>query len=63
MGLLITAAVLLFGFGTAYVASDEVRYLSRAGIEETRILVSRVPISELAKNTHCLLYTSPSPRD
>ncbi|MBK7596789.1 MAG: aminopeptidase [Gemmatimonadetes bacterium] len=51
MGLLITAAVLLFGFGTAYVASDEVRYLSRAGIEETRILVSRVPISELAKNT------------
>lgn len=50
MGLLITAAVLLFGYGTAYVASDEVRYLSRAGIEETRILTSRVPISHLAKD-------------
>ncbi|MBK9548522.1 MAG: aminopeptidase [Gemmatimonadetes bacterium] len=50
MGLLITAAVLLFGFGTAYVASEEVRYLSRAGIEETRILVSRVPIIKLAKD-------------
>ena len=50
MGLLITAAVLLFGYGTAYVASEEVRYLSRAGIEETRILTSRVPISQLAKD-------------
>ena len=47
MGLLIAAAALLFGFGTAYVASDEVRYLSRAGIEETRILTRRIPISRL----------------
>ncbi len=48
MGLLIAAAALLLGYGTAYVASDDVRYLTRAGIEETRILVGRVPISRLA---------------
>lgn len=48
MGLLIAAAVLLFGYGTAYVASEDVRYLSRAGIEETRLLSHRVPISRLA---------------
>ncbi len=51
MGLLITAAALLLGFGTSYVASDEVRYLSRAGLEETRILMARVPISHLAKDS------------
>ena len=34
MGLLISAAVLLFGFGAAYVASEEVRYVTRAGIEQ-----------------------------
>lgn len=50
MGLLIAAAVLLFGYGTAYVASDDVRYLSRAGIEETRILVHRTPINRLASD-------------
>ena len=48
MGLLIAAAALIFGYGTAYVASDDVRYLSRAGLEETRILTKRVPISRLA---------------
>src|SRR4051812_33824216 len=48
MGLLIAAAVLLFGYGTAYVASEDVRYLSRAGIEETRILMKRTPINRLA---------------
>ena len=48
MGLLIAAAALLFGYGTAYVASDDVRYLSRAGLEETRILTKRTPISRLA---------------
>jgi predicted aminopeptidase len=48
MGLLISAAVLVFGFGTAYVASEEVRYLSRAGLEESRILMARVPIFKLA---------------
>jgi predicted aminopeptidase len=51
MGLLIAAAALLLGYGTAYVASDNVRYLSRAGIEETRILARREPISHLAQDT------------
>ena len=51
MGLLIAAAALLFGYGTAYVASDDVRYLSRAGFEETRILTGRMPISKLASDS------------
>jgi predicted aminopeptidase len=50
MGLLIGAAVLLFGYGTAYVASEEVRYITRAGIEETRILTARVPITRVAQD-------------
>ena len=29
------------GYGTAYVASDDVRYITRAGIEQTRILEAR----------------------
>jgi predicted aminopeptidase len=48
MGFLIAAAALLFGYGTAYVASEDVRYLSRAGIEETRLLAHRTPINHLA---------------
>jgi len=51
MGLLIAAAALLFGYGTAYVASDDVRYLSRAGIEETRLLANRTPITIVARDT------------
>lgn len=51
MGLLIAAGALILGFGTAYVASDDVRYLTRAGFEETRILVHRQPISRLARDT------------
>ena len=50
MGLLIAAAALLFGYGTAYLASADVRYLSRAGIEETRILAGRTPIRRLAND-------------
>ncbi len=50
MGLLIAAAALLLGYGAAYVASDDVRYLSRAGIEETRILTHRTPINRLARD-------------
>lgn len=48
MGLLIAAAALLIGYGTAYVASDDVRYLTRAGFEETQILLKRQPIAALA---------------
>lgn len=51
MGLLIAAGALLFGFGTAYVASEDVRYLTRAGIEETRILTARTPIRVVARDT------------
>ena len=51
MGLLIAAAALLVGYGTAYVASDDVRYLSRAGFEEMRILNRRVPIHRLAADS------------
>lgn len=48
MGLLIAAGALLFGFGAAYVASEDVRYLTRAGFEETKILAGREPISRVA---------------
>ena len=51
MGLLIAAGALLFGFGAAYVASEDVRYLTRAGFEETRILTGREPISRVATDS------------
>ena len=47
-GLLRRRRHLFAGYGTAYLASDDVRYLTRAGIEETRILQSRQPIARLA---------------
>src|SRR6185437_13782231 len=46
-------------YGTAYLASDDVRYLTRAGIEETRILQARRPIAALAADPH----TVPALRD
>jgi predicted aminopeptidase len=45
---LVVVAAIFAGYGTAYLASDDVRYLTRAGIEETRILQARQPIAELA---------------
>jgi predicted aminopeptidase len=45
---LVVVAALFAGYGTAYLASDDVRYLTRAGIEETRILQARQPIGRLA---------------
>jgi predicted aminopeptidase len=42
-------AALFAGYGTAYLASDDVRYLTRAGFEETRILQSRQPIDRLVR--------------
>src|SRR6185436_9958206 len=44
-------ALLVGGFSTAYVASGEVRYLWRAGYEETRILKSRQPIEKMARDS------------
>jgi predicted aminopeptidase len=44
---LVIVGTLIAGYGTAYVASDDVRYLTRAGIEQTRILEARQPISKL----------------
>src|SRR5919206_323484 len=43
---LIFVGALMAGYGTAYVASDDVRYLTRAGAEETRILQSRQTIAD-----------------
>lgn len=51
MGLLIAAGALLLGFGTAYVASSDVRYLTRAGFEESAILVGRVPMVKVASDS------------
>ncbi len=40
-------ATLFVGFGTAYLASEDVRYLTRAGLEETKILQGREPLERL----------------
>jgi predicted aminopeptidase len=45
----VVVAALFAGYGTAYLASDDVRYITRAGFEETRILQSRQPIARLAR--------------
>ncbi len=47
---LVVVAALFAGYGTAYLASDDVRYLTRAGIEETRILQARQPIATLVRD-------------
>lgn len=44
---LIAVGALVFGAGTAWVASEDVRYVTRAGLEETRILASARPIEAL----------------
>ena len=56
---LVVVAALFAGYGTAYLASDDVRYLTRAGIEETRILQARQPIAALAADPR----TDPALRD
>jgi predicted aminopeptidase len=47
MILLVIAGVLMAGYGTAYLASEDVRYLSRAGMEQSRILEARKPITRI----------------
>ncbi len=44
-------AALFAGYGTAYLASEDVRYITRAGFEETRILQSRQPIAKLVRDS------------
>jgi len=44
---LVVVATLFAGYGTAYLASEDVRYITRAGMEETRILQAREPIADL----------------
>jgi predicted aminopeptidase len=50
MILLVVVGVLMAGYGTAYVASDDVRYLTRAGFEQTRLLEARQPIERLVRD-------------
>lgn len=50
MVFLAVVAALFAGYGTAYLASDDVRYLTRAGFEETRILRSRQPIGRIVRD-------------
>jgi predicted aminopeptidase len=45
----VVVAAIFAGYGTAYLASDDVRYVTRAGFEETRILQSRHPIARLVR--------------
>jgi predicted aminopeptidase len=47
MVFLIVVATIFAGYGTAYLASEDVRYVSRAGLEEIRILQNREPIADL----------------
>jgi predicted aminopeptidase len=56
---LVAVGVLFAGYGTAYLASDDVRYLTRAGLEETRILTTARPIDALAADPS----TTPGTRD
>ncbi len=51
MVFLIVVAALMGGYGTAYLASDDVRYITRAGLEETRILQARQPIAQLVADS------------
>jgi predicted aminopeptidase len=59
MFFLALVAAIFAGYGTAYLASDDIRYLTRAGIEETRILQARQPITRLAADPR----TDPALRD
>lgn len=47
MFFLALVGVLMAGYGTAYVASEDVRYLTRAGFEQAKILEARRPIRDL----------------
>jgi len=50
MGILIAAVGLFVGYGAALLGSREVRYLTRAGFEEIRILKGRRPLAEVIRD-------------
>ncbi len=50
MGVLLVAVGLFVGYGGAYLASSDVRYLTRAGLEETRILTHARPLEDLIED-------------
>jgi predicted aminopeptidase len=50
MAILIAAVGLFVGYGAAWLASHEVRYLSRAGYEEFQILRKRRPLEAVIAN-------------
>jgi predicted aminopeptidase len=50
MILLVIVGALMAGYGTAYLASDDVRYITRAGFEQTRILEAREPIPAILRD-------------
>jgi predicted aminopeptidase len=47
---LVAVGVLFAGYGTAYLASEDVRYVTRAGLEESRILRNARPLEDLVAN-------------
>jgi predicted aminopeptidase len=57
MGILIAAVALFVGYGTAWLASDEVRYLSRAGAEQAQILAARRPLDQVLADSGTDLET------
>jgi len=59
MGLLIAAGALILGYGAAWVGSADIRYLTRAGFEEMRILEKRRPIEKIIADSR----TDPQTRD
>lgn len=59
MGILVAAAALFFGFGSAYVLSHDVRYLTRAGFEEVAILQKARPLDDLIADPDTPAETRP----
>ena len=47
----VVVAALFAGYGTAYLASNDVRYVTRAGFEETRLLQARQPLQRMVEDS------------
>jgi predicted aminopeptidase len=59
LGILAVAVGLFVSFGTAWLVSDEVKYLTRAGAEEARILERARPLEQVIADRQ----TDPATRD